>query len=329
MIRFFHHLSEVSGREAPFGAAFRDFDDVDLDAERARFRARELDALVEEWGDERVARRLLSEGGCADYEYRLDLAIFSNFLTRADAVATRESRVRAVFNEVRAGGLVIVVGGTGGQYPRIYDSLGDMAEAASLRRARSRALSRGTTAAQLRREYVSSRFRCTTPSILALPQKQPTSHRWSTTRPQPRLDGERSGWPCGAEAVGRQRTRRHVRARRCVSRVCARGGTSEHAPCVTWEFPVGRSSRSPFGSTAYWNWTLVDSSPGLAAFAAASGRGCVAGFRRALRYQRTRRCRLRTRTSLLSVVVNGNEPGQQTVNKATRGSPNRRKLVSA
>lgn len=125
MTNFIHHFSEFCSRRGPFGQTFADFSGIDFQAERAlQFRNFEYETYwddstqqYEEWYDPISASELTNR------LFRYRLVIFSNFLTLGETVETFEAELRKLFNDLRAGSIVIVLGGTGDGYREVYNRL--------------------------------------------------------------------------------------------------------------------------------------------------------------------------------------------------------------
>lgn len=134
MARFIHHFSEYCQRRGPFGPTIADFSDLDFQAKREfHFRSYKYETYwdphteeYEEWYDPHLA----SEESSRLFRYRL--IVFSNFLTLGDTVSGFEKELRALFNDLRAGSVVIVLGATGGAYQDVYAKLAQIANDARL-----------------------------------------------------------------------------------------------------------------------------------------------------------------------------------------------------
>ncbi len=134
MVSFMHHFSEYSQRRGPFGPTITDFNGLDFQAEREyHFRNYRYETYwdpqieaYEEWYDPGLA----SEESSRLFRYRL--VVFSNFLTLGDTVSQFEEELHALFSDLRAGSIVVVLGGTGGQYQEVYGKLTTIATDAHL-----------------------------------------------------------------------------------------------------------------------------------------------------------------------------------------------------
>jgi len=116
MVHLARDLAKHAGRPMPFEEMFEEFEGLDLGEARLSFR-------------DELQRRLDDELGWMSYpalegdwqgKYRYNLVIFSNFLTELETVAELERAIREVFYGLRAGGVVVVVGGYKDHYPQIY-----------------------------------------------------------------------------------------------------------------------------------------------------------------------------------------------------------------
>lgn len=124
MVHVAHNIAEYSGKRGPFRATFTNFDALDLNEARLSFRdelQHQLDDELGPWMSYPV-----SEGDWQG-KFRYNLIIFSNFLTEPERVAELEQAIREVFYSLRAGGIVVVVGGTEAHYPQIYAMLEKLA----------------------------------------------------------------------------------------------------------------------------------------------------------------------------------------------------------
>jgi len=130
MVRLVHNLSEFTGRPGPFWPDEIAFEGFDPDQARTDARLRRIDELMnEEALGPREATRVASSqqaewAGVGRYHF----CIFSNFLTQQSQVASLATEIEHVFRALKPRGLVVVVGGTGNQYPAIYDKLEEIAQ---------------------------------------------------------------------------------------------------------------------------------------------------------------------------------------------------------
>lgn len=134
MSEFLHGVSEYSlRREGPFRVDLRDFGEFDPRARRARDLKSRRAALEDEGvGD---PNRWIQENEPYLHEsWHYDICIFSNFFTRPERLAAHATSVGNVFGAMRPGGLVVVVGGAGGQYPALYERIDALAVRAGARR---------------------------------------------------------------------------------------------------------------------------------------------------------------------------------------------------
>ena len=134
MSNFIHYFSEFYHRRGPFGPTISDFSGLDFQAERefhfrnSRYETYwdEFTQQYEEWYEPQIA----SESASRLFRYRL--IVFSNFLTLGDSVETFEEEIRKLFNDLRSGSVVIVLGGTGGHYSYVYERLAELAKDARM-----------------------------------------------------------------------------------------------------------------------------------------------------------------------------------------------------
>ncbi|MDP3104324.1 MAG: hypothetical protein Q8M95_06925 [Candidatus Methanoperedens sp.] len=134
MCHFIHHFSECTKRRGPFHAHKKDFALVDPVSERISLR-KELqrmeyyDGSVNEYFDEYSPKEV---NEIVQREERYRLVILSNFLTLNETVSKFEPNLRALFSDLRGGSSVIIVGGRGIQYEKIYADLMSIAKSSGL-----------------------------------------------------------------------------------------------------------------------------------------------------------------------------------------------------
>jgi len=134
MCHFIHHFSECTRRCVPFHAHKKDFALVDPVSERASLK-RELqrkeyyDGSVNEYFDEYFPEEV---NEIVQREERYRLVILSNFLTLNETVSKFEPNLRALFSDLRSGSAVIIVGGKGPRYEKIYAYLISIAKSSGL-----------------------------------------------------------------------------------------------------------------------------------------------------------------------------------------------------
>ena len=137
MIQFFHRFSEFTARRGPFGPVFTDFAGLDLPGIRAwHQRQHESERYWDE--DTQQYEEIydpVTANADAERLYRYRLVIFSNFLTLESEVERYASELRMLFEDLKAGGVVVVLGATGDSYQRVYDSLAALARESGLREA--------------------------------------------------------------------------------------------------------------------------------------------------------------------------------------------------
>jgi hypothetical protein len=136
MIHLVHNLSEFTGRPGPFRPDRTKFEGFDPPAARVAKRERLIEELIDVWDYSEPEARFQVQIDQADWQGidRYHFCIFSNFLTRVDDVLQRESELTHVFRALKPGGLVVVVGGSGSDYPRIYESIEGIAKKSNARR---------------------------------------------------------------------------------------------------------------------------------------------------------------------------------------------------
>jgi len=137
MVWFFHRFSEFCGRNGPFGPVFSEFDGLSLQEKRACHQSQ--NEVVIWWDPETQSyEEIFDPAGAAEIAnclFRYRLVIFSNFLTLEAEVDDFEPEMRALFQDLRPGAVVIVLGATGDAYQRIYARIAALARNAGLREA--------------------------------------------------------------------------------------------------------------------------------------------------------------------------------------------------
>jgi hypothetical protein len=137
MERFVHRFCEASGRmSGPFRAEWRHFSAFDPAARReSRLRARVATIMEEDDTSESLARWWVHEyEGWLQGAHTYRLCFFSNFLTNPESVDGQSERLARAFDAVTPGGVVVVMGGVGDRYPKIYAKVESLAAEAGLRR---------------------------------------------------------------------------------------------------------------------------------------------------------------------------------------------------
>ena len=136
MVWFIHHFSEYCCRNGPYHPMLWDFSSIDvvtkhrLDKERYIYQFSEEDDITEE-----LARLWVHENEpWWNENWHYNFVIFSNFLTQLHQITELTNEIEAVFRSLRHGGIVIVVGGTGNQYPDLYTGIEQMAAKMRIRR---------------------------------------------------------------------------------------------------------------------------------------------------------------------------------------------------
>lgn len=134
MVHFFHEFSEYCERRGPFAPLEMDFTDLRLPSKRAWYRRQNE---VEEYWDGETGQyeEIYSPGsayGDAERLFRFRLVVLSNFLTLESEVEKFEPELRSLFQDLRAGGVVVVLGATGDSYQKIYQQLSLVAQNARL-----------------------------------------------------------------------------------------------------------------------------------------------------------------------------------------------------
>jgi hypothetical protein len=144
---FLHHLSEllISERRASreegalaFGRSVSDFGSFHVRnrhhkavADRAASIACEFDYAEEPIQQSTARRMAYHEGVGAPSAY--DLIFLPNFLTTSNATKKFETQISELMRSLTPGGIIAVLGGTGGDYPTLYSHISELARSAKLR----------------------------------------------------------------------------------------------------------------------------------------------------------------------------------------------------
>jgi hypothetical protein len=123
MGEFLHALSEYSARpEGPFRVHERDFREFDPPARLKSALERRVRELQED-GVDNASAWIQENEPAWNESWHYDLCIFSNFFTSLGRTTELTGSISRVFQAMRPGGLVVVVGGTGAHYPALYERL--------------------------------------------------------------------------------------------------------------------------------------------------------------------------------------------------------------
>lgn len=122
MCQFFNHIAELSNRNGPFRPLIEDFTGFDPHQMRAAAQ-REQDDIY--W-DNKSFKSFVDLSEIREWArelHRYQLVFFSNFLTTLPMLSLFKREVQLALRNQRRGGVVVVMGGTGGDYPTIYEEL--------------------------------------------------------------------------------------------------------------------------------------------------------------------------------------------------------------
>ncbi len=136
MCFFIHLFSELCRRNGPYHRTFADFHGLDLRNERLAATQSRIQKIADEDDtSEKYARWWVydSEPWWKD-AFRYNLVIFSNFLTESNQFGQLMEELTSVFNALRNGGVVVVVGGTGKHYPELFKLIDNLAKTSQIRR---------------------------------------------------------------------------------------------------------------------------------------------------------------------------------------------------
>jgi hypothetical protein len=125
MNRFLHAFSEFANRSGPFGADVADFANLNPPQERESFRqflsrSEYYDPETKEYVSQYAPEEVDS---IAQRHGRFRLVVLSNFLTLDETLRQFEPTLRALFSDLRSGSYVVVLGGKGNHYGKIYEAL--------------------------------------------------------------------------------------------------------------------------------------------------------------------------------------------------------------
>jgi hypothetical protein len=143
MVWFFHRFSEYCGRPGPFRPEFDNFQGLNLSEMRAWHRSQNE---YEEWWNsetEEYEEVYVGIDPAVEALFRYRLVIFSNFLTTNSQVSQLDGELGALFRELNAGSVVVILGGTGDNYQQIYDGIAQIARREGLRQSNWRTDSLG------------------------------------------------------------------------------------------------------------------------------------------------------------------------------------------
>ncbi|WP_261556255.1 hypothetical protein [Frankia tisae] len=126
-------VAELAASRIPSGATYVDFGSFDLRGAHALARRRLAWELAEELEVSDAFASRLAQQEPIGVPSAVAIAVMTNFLTKADAVPTFEAAIRRLMaGALVPGGLIVVLGAVGGQYPEIYAELDRLASEAGL-----------------------------------------------------------------------------------------------------------------------------------------------------------------------------------------------------
>ena len=136
MVRLVHRLSEITSRPGPFQPDRANFDGFNPPEIRAAHHRRIQEELVNDWDYSEQAVRIQASLEQEDWQgdARYHICVLSNFLTSQTQVQRLASELTHVFGALKPRGIVIVVGGSGADYPMVYESLDKVAKKSNVRR---------------------------------------------------------------------------------------------------------------------------------------------------------------------------------------------------
>ena len=130
MVHAMHMISELAGRSGPFQRTVADFAGLNFQRRRteerdAAIRGLESDNFTVEWTIDHL-------GSWKD-RWRYNFGIFSYFLTQESDVVRLRAKLVELFRSMRAGGVVVLLGGTTTKYKRIYKAVESIAKSELMR----------------------------------------------------------------------------------------------------------------------------------------------------------------------------------------------------
>lgn len=134
MVHFFHIFSEFTRRAGPFRSITSDFKGLDLQAMRTDYRRQNGSEDYWDPDTEQIETDYDLETAYNDAEkkFRFRLLVLSNFLTLEVQVDRYEVELFNLFSDMRAGGVALILGATGGSYQTIYEKIANIARRSGL-----------------------------------------------------------------------------------------------------------------------------------------------------------------------------------------------------
>ena len=129
MVQVMHWISELSRRSGPFQRTLASFHGIDF----AQLRIEERDAIVRALERDEPWTTISSLGAWQD-KWRFNFGIFSYFLTNESIVRETTNELQSLFESMRAGGVVVMLGAVAGKYRRIYKAVDGIAKRELMRR---------------------------------------------------------------------------------------------------------------------------------------------------------------------------------------------------
>lgn len=134
MLRFIHYFSEYTKRPGPFHAYKDDFAKVDPLLEREYLRSKLLREEYYEASEDEYFR----ENSPEEVNYIVQrhecyrLVILSYFITLTEYIKKFEPNLSKLFSDLHSGSVVIIIGGHGKKYEKIYEELISIAKSKAL-----------------------------------------------------------------------------------------------------------------------------------------------------------------------------------------------------
>ena len=123
MVSWAHRFAERAMLPGPFGPTWTDAAAIDPIGRSRDNYATHVNSVVNELDTSEEFARSIVDFERGQPEGRLRLVVFSNFLTTPQMVDLMESRLRSIRQWLFPGAVVVMLGGTGGHYPALYERL--------------------------------------------------------------------------------------------------------------------------------------------------------------------------------------------------------------
>jgi hypothetical protein len=131
-----HLMSEIGRLAVGTRVPLPDFEGFDPPAARWHVRSKIATYMrdLEDASEAEISRELATHPAEWMDSYRYNVCVFSNFLTQPTQLTQYRNELEQVVRALRPGGIVVIVGGTGKQYPGIFSQLDDLASSLGIKR---------------------------------------------------------------------------------------------------------------------------------------------------------------------------------------------------